>query len=61
MDLAAPNEPQGGSEQDTVSIIAGVLVEKFGDRALDVAARQLDAASSNSRDRWDAVVSHLTL
>ena len=50
------NEP----ELDTVSVIVKALSEKFGDKAVYVAERQLVSASPESRDKWQAAVSQLT-
>ena len=59
MFLTSSDEPHGEPELDTVNIITKALVEKFGDKAVDVAERQLETASPESRDKWDAIVSQL--
>ena len=58
--LMGSDESDNELERDSVSIIAEALAEKFGLDAIYVAERQLAAASPDSRDAWNAIVSRLS-
>jgi len=58
--LMGSHESDNTSEQESASVIAEVLAEKFGLDAIYVAEHQLAAASPDSQDMWNAIVSRLS-
>ena len=48
-----------GGRRRRVETIANVLIETFGDRAIEVAQTQCELAQADSAEVWGAVVNHL--
>ena len=47
------------ADDDRISIIADALRATYGDAAISVAERQLDAAEANMRSEWIAILDYL--